>query len=188
MTAGTVGRTAGLVLPFRDIFPRIAASAFIAPGAAVIGDVEIGPGTGVWFNCVIRGDVNSIRIGAGTNLQDGTVVHVTPATHASHIGDNVTIGHRAIIHGCTLEDASFVGMAATVMDGVVVETGAMVAAGALVPPGRRVPSGELWAGMSAKCVREVSTEERTYNEEAAHRYAALARLYIDSLERIRSEP
>jgi carbonic anhydrase/acetyltransferase-like protein (isoleucine patch superfamily) len=184
MMAGTA---AGLVLPFRDIFPRIAASALVAPGAAVIGDVDIGPETGVWFNCVIRGDVNSIHIGAGTNVQDGTVVHVTPATHATHIGDNVTIGHRAVIHGCTLEDASFVGMAATVMDGAVVESGAMVAAGALVTPGRRVPSGELWAGMPAKYVRDVSEEERTYNEKAVRRYASLARLYIDSLERIRSD-
>ncbi len=110
----------GLILAYRTYKPVIAEDAFIAPGAAVIGNVEIGSGASVWFNAVVRGDVNEIRVGAGSNIQDGTVVHVTTEGHATYIGADVTIGHNAVIHACTLEDGCLVGMGATILDGVVV--------------------------------------------------------------------
>lgn len=166
-----------LVLPYRDRTPSIAETAFVAPGAAVIGGVEIGERASVWFGCVLRGDVNFIHVGAGTNLQDGTVVHVSRRTHPTVIGQNVVVGHQATIHACLLEDGCFVGMRAIVMDGAVVEKGAMVAAGALVAPGKRVLSGELWAGMPAKKLRELTDEERAYMKESAEHYARLAQEY-----------
>ena len=124
----------GTILPFQGVYPTIAGDAFVADTAAVIGNVSIGAGSGIWFNCVLRGDVHTIRIGARSNIQDGTVIHVSRGTHATTIGDHVTVGHMCLIHGCTLEDRAFVGMNATVMDGCVVEGGGMVAAGALLTP------------------------------------------------------
>jgi len=166
-----------IILPYRDVAPRIAPDAFVAPGAAVIGDVEIGARSSVWFGCVLRGDVNYVRIGARTNLQDGTVVHVASDGPATIIGDDVTVGHGAVIHACSLENGCFVGIRATVMDGAVVESGAMVAAGALVTPDKRVPAGELWAGAPARKVRELGEEEfAAYAAIAAH-YVNLAREY-----------
>ncbi len=170
-------RTGPVILPYCNSLPRIADDAFIAPGAVVIGNVEVGPETGIWFNCVVRGDVMSIRIGAGTNIQDGTIVHVSTDEFATEIGDHVTVGHNAIIHGCRLDDASFVGMGAVVMDGAVVESGAMVAAGALVTPGKRVPSGQLWAGSPAKLLRDLTPEESAFIGESARHYAELAAVY-----------
>lgn len=160
------------------ISPTISGKAFIAPGAAVIGDVEIGADTGVWFGCVIRGDVNIIRIGERTNIQDGTVIHVTRDTAPTHIGSNVTIGHSVLLHGCTLEDSCFIGMRATLMDGAVVESGAMVAAGALVTPGKRVPSGQLWAGSPAKYFRDLTSEEKAFFAISAENYVRHAREYL----------
>ncbi len=166
-----------LLLPWRGMAPKIDATAWIAPNATIIGDVEIGPGSSVWFGTVVRGDVNLIRIGALTNIQDGSVVHVTTRKFGTIIGSSVLIGHMAMIHGCTIEDGAFIGMKACVMDGVVVESGAMVAAGALVTPGKRVKSGEVWAGSPAKFLRAMSDEERTHLIEAPKRYAALAAEY-----------
>jgi len=168
---------AGLILPYRDVRPAIAPTAWIAPTAAVIGDVAVGADSGIWFACTLRGDVNAIRIGARTNIQDGTVVHVTGGGHATHVGDGVTVGHGAVLHACTLEDGAFVGMQACVMDGAVVEAGAMVAAGALVTPGVRVPSGELWAGRPAKLMRVLSDGERASIPDSAERYVRLAAEY-----------
>ncbi|SDE19406.1 gamma carbonic anhydrase family protein [Rhodospira trueperi] len=170
-----------IILPYRGVLPTIAPDAFVAPGATVIGDTEIGPGTGIWFGCVVRGDVHEIRIGANTNVQDGTVIHVSKGTFGTYIGDSVTIGHQALIHACTLEDRCFVGMNATVMDGCVVETGAMVAAGALVTPGKRVKAGELWAGSPAKLKRDLTEDDTKTWQEQADRYAALAREYCEVL-------
>ena len=132
-----------IILPWRGVSPQIASDAFIAPNAVIIGDVVIGPGVTVWFNCVLRGDVNHIRVGARTNIQDGTVVHVSYKTHPTIIGEDVLIGHMATIHGCTLESKAFVGMRATVMDGVVVEREGMVAAGALVSPNKRIAQRQM---------------------------------------------
>lgn len=157
--------------------PRVDASAFVAPGATLIGDVEIGAEASIWYNCVLRGDVNAIRIGARTNIQDGTMIHVSRIGRGTHIGDDVTVGHMALLHDCTLEDLCFVGMQACVMDGAVVESGAMVAAGSLVTPGRRVPAGELWAGRPAKLLRPITPAERTDIRDSADRYARLAAEY-----------
>lgn len=171
-------------LPYRGVLPTIHATAFVAPGAQVIGDVEIGEGSSLWFNVVLRGDVNHIRIGARTNVQDGTVVHVTGGGHSTIVGDDVTIGHMALLHACTLESGSFVGMRACVMDGAVVESGAMVAAGALVTPGKRVKSGELWAGAPAKFMRNLTEAEQAEIVDSARRYAELARRYREDLAAI----
>jgi carbonic anhydrase/acetyltransferase-like protein (isoleucine patch superfamily) len=167
----------GLILPFKGVQPRIAASAFIAPTAVVIGDTEIGEDTSLWFGVIVRGDVNVIRIGARTNVQDGTIVHAATDTFGTYIGADVTIGHAAVIHACTIEDRAFIGIKAVVMDGAVVEAGAMVAAGALVGPGKRVPSGELWAGSPARFRRKLGPEdERQFGWIAAH-YVKLAQAY-----------
>lgn len=167
----------GLVLPYRDLWPTLHDSVFVAATATVIGDVAIGANSSLWFGAVVRGDVNEIRIGAGSNVQDGTIIHVTKGGRGTYIGDGVTVGHAAVLHACTLEDASFVGMGATLLDGVVVETGGMVAAGALVPPGKRVRAGELWAGSPAKAMRALKPAEAANIPETAARYAALAREY-----------
>ena len=149
-----------LILPYKGVTPTIAADAFIAPGATVIGDVVIGAASNVWFGCVVRGDVHEIRIGEGVNIQDGTVVHVSYRFAGTYIGDNVTIGHMALIHACTIEADAFIGMHATVMDKAVVESGAMVAAGAVVGPGKRVPTGQLWAGNPAAYKRDLNDKDR----------------------------
>lgn len=167
-------------MPFEDIWPRLADGIFIGAGAEVIGDVEIGAGSSIWYNCVLRGDVNHIRIGAGTNVQDGTIIHVSRKTHGTTIGDNVTIGHMALVHGCALEDRCFVGMRSTVMDGCVIESYSMLAAGALLTPGKRIPSGELWAGSPAKYKRDVTPEERDYFDETAVHYSNLAQKHVVS--------
>lgn len=166
-----------VIMPFKGTYPRIAGDAFVAPSACVIGDVEIGAGSSVWFNTVIRGDVFYIRIGKGSNIQDGTVIHVSGGTHATVIGDDVLVGHNCTIHGCTLEDGSFVGMGSTVLDGAVVETGAMVAAGALVTPGKRVKSGELWGGSPARHLRDLTDQEKAGLQSGAQSYAGLAQTY-----------
>lgn len=169
-------------LAYGGVEPRIAGTAFVAPTAVVAGDVEVGEGSSLWFGVIARGDVNAIRIGARTNIQDGTVVHVTGrweggAGHATRIGDGVTVGHLAVLHGCTLEDGSFVGMRACVMDGAVVETGAMVAAGALVTPGKRVLRGQLWAGSPARHSRDLTPDEVANIGRSAQRYVDLAASY-----------
>jgi gamma-carbonic anhydrase len=166
-----------VILPHNGISPKIADDVFIAPSACVIGDVEIGDGSSVWFNCVVRGDVFPIRIGKGSNIQDGTVIHVSGGLYPTHIGDDVLVGHNCTIHGCTLEDGSFVGMSATVLDGAVVETGGMVAAGALVTPGKRIRKGELWGGSPAKHLRNLSAEELAGLSSGAKHYAELAQIY-----------
>ncbi|MEM9750829.1 MAG: gamma carbonic anhydrase family protein [Pseudomonadota bacterium] len=164
-----------IILPYRGVWPKIHGSAFIAPGASVIGDVEIGPDANIWYGCVLRGDVNFIRVGPRTNIQDGTIVHVAHEGWPTRIGSDVLIGHAAIVHACTLEDGSFVGMGARVMDEATVEAGAMVAAGALVAPGKRVGAGELWTGAPAKLRRPVRAEETAENAETVKRYVRLGR-------------
>ena len=153
------------ILPFEGKHPQIHETAFIAPGARIIGDVTVGPEASIWYNCVLRGDVNRIRIGARTNIQDGSVLHVdsprpgNPAGLPTIIGEDVLIGHMAMVHGCILHDRAFVGLGAIVMDGCEIESGGMLAAGALLAPGRRIPAGQLWAGRPAKYVRDLSAEE-----------------------------
>lgn len=167
----------GLILPYQGTLPTIDADCFVAPNATIIGDVVIGKGTNVWFNVVIRGDVHEIRIGERTNIQDGTIVHVTAGKFGTYIGSDITIGHGAVLHACTLEDGCFVGMGATILDGVVVESGAMVAAGAVVTPGKRVKSGELWAGNPAKMMRALKPEDAAFFPRSAENYVKLAAQY-----------
>jgi carbonic anhydrase/acetyltransferase-like protein (isoleucine patch superfamily) len=178
----------GTILPFEGVWPKIAEDAFIAETAVVIGDVEIGPGSSIWYGCVVRGDVNRIRIGARTNIQDGTILHVNHDPEGSyretgggmptHIGDDVTVGHMALLHACTIETGGFVGMRAVVMDQATVEGGAMIAAGALVTPNKRVPAGELWSGSPAKKMRDLTQQERDYIPYSAQNYARLAADYL----------
>lgn len=167
----------GLILPWKGVLPTIDPTAFIAQNATIIGDTVIGPDTNIWFGVVIRGDVHEIRIGARTNIQDGTIVHVAEGKFGTYIGDDITIGHAAIIHACTLETGCFVGMGACVLDGAVVESGAMVAAGALVTPGKRVPAGELWAGNPAKKLRDITPADLVGFQASADKYVGLGRAY-----------
>lgn len=169
-----------LLLAFGGKRPRVAEDAFVAPGAAVIGDVEIGPRASVWFNVTIRGDDHHVRIGADSNIQDNTAIHVTLDQFPTEIGERVTVGHGAVLHGCRLMDDSCVAMGAVVLDGAVVEPFAMVAAGAVVSPGRVVPSGELWAGVPARKAREVRDAERRFIEVNAVHYARLAAKYLSA--------
>jgi carbonic anhydrase/acetyltransferase-like protein (isoleucine patch superfamily) len=165
----------GLIRPFRNHVPEIAPDAFVAANATLIGRVEVGARANIWYGCVLRGDLAAIHVGALTNVQDGTVVHVSSVKGGdTWIGERVTIGHLALIHACRLEDGCFVGMKACVMDGAVVETGAWIAAGAVVTPGKRVKRGELWAGTPARFLRAVATEEARYIETLPERYAGLA--------------
>ena len=163
--------------PFGSERPQLADDVYIAPGAQVIGKVTIGTGSSVWFNCVLRGDVGRITVGERTNIQDGTIVHVTGGRFDTHIGDDVLIGHACIIHGCRLENHAFVGMGAIVLDGAVVEPDAMLAAGALLTPGKVVKSGELWAGRPAKFLRSLTAAEIAGNRAGAAGYARLAQVY-----------
>ncbi len=149
----------GLILPYRGVMPQIDPDAFIAPNATIIGNVRIGAGSSIWFGAILRGDSAAIHVGERSNLQDGTIVHVTDNFSEAYIGDDVMIGHAAIIHGARLEDGAFVGMQAVVLDHATVEGGAMVAAGALVTPGKTVKSGEVWGGRPAKYMRDMKPDE-----------------------------
>ena len=170
-------RRSGLILPFEGAWPVIAPDAFIADNATLIGNVDVGAGASIWFGVVIRADVGRIHVGARTNLQDGTIVHVNGAGIDTSIGADCLIGHAATIHGCTIEDGAFIGMNAVILDDAVVEGGAMVAAGALVTPGKRVKRGELWAGSPAKPMRALSEAEIAGIPLAVEHYAELAQKY-----------
>lgn len=163
---------------YKDSSPKIATDVFVAQNAVIIGDVEIGSQSSIWYNVVLRGDVECIRIGKRSNIQDGTVVHVTANRFGTYIGDDVLVGHNAVIHGCTLENGAFVGMGAIVLDGCVVEGGAMVAAGALLTPGKRVKSGELWGGNPAKKMRDLTPEQIAGLKAGTDHYVDVASVYI----------
>ena len=161
----------GPLFSLDGVSPQVAPDAWVAPTAAVIGDVRLGAGSSVWFGCVLRGDTNRITVGPGSNVQDGTVVHVNPgAEWACTIGAGVTIGHAAIVHACTLHDRAFVGMGATVLDGAVIEEGGMLAAGALLTPGKRIGRGELWAGVPARKLRDMPADEQAERDHTALHY------------------
>ena len=164
-------------VPFEGRLARVHPTAFIAPTAVLIGDVEIGEHASVWFHCVLRGDTNVIRIGARSNIQDGTIIHVNAITHPTLIGSDVTVGHAAIIHACTLADRAFVGMGATVLDGAVIEEGGLLAAGALLTPGKRIGPNELWQGSPARLNRVMDAEERARFDQIAVHYVDLASRY-----------
>jgi carbonic anhydrase/acetyltransferase-like protein (isoleucine patch superfamily) len=171
-----------LLIPFEGKTPLIDPTAFVAPGARLIGDVQLGPEASVWYNTVLRGDMNRIRIGARSNLQDGSVIHVDPPRPGSPadgypclIGEEVLIGHMAMIHGCTLRDRAFVGLGAIVMDGCEIEGDAMLAAGAMLTPGKRIPSGQLWAGRPARYVRDLNDADLAGMRAGVAHYVALAK-------------
>jgi carbonic anhydrase/acetyltransferase-like protein (isoleucine patch superfamily) len=165
---------AGSVFTLDGITPKIADDAFIAPTAVIIGDVVIGSESGIWFHTLIRGDMNSIRIGARTNIQDGVVVHVDSGGFATEIGDDVTVGHNAVIHGCVLKNRAFVGISATVLDGAIIEEGGMLAAGGLLTPGKVIGRNEQWAGSPAKLRRVMDDDERKRFDRNAISYRELA--------------
>jgi len=150
------------IVPFGGKAPRIHPSAFIAPGCRIIGDVEIGAEASVWYNCVIRADVNRVVIGARSNIQDGTVIHCDspdprhPDGFPTLIGDDVLVGHMVMLHGCTIHDRGFVGLSATVMNGCVIESDGMLAAGALLTPGKRIGARQLWSGRPATFMRDLT--------------------------------
>jgi carbonic anhydrase/acetyltransferase-like protein (isoleucine patch superfamily) len=148
-----------MLRPFRSVFPTVHASAFVDASAQVIGDVHIGSESSVWMNVVIRGDVNFIRIGARTNIQDLTMVHVMRETHPTVIGDNVTVGHRAVVHGCTIEDRCLIGIGAILLSVCSIGSGSIVAAGTLVPEGFVVPPGSMVMGHPGKVRRQLTPDE-----------------------------
>ena len=158
------------IITYKGITPTIDPSVFIADGVHIIGDVEIGKDSSVWYNTVIRGDVNFIRIGERTNIQDNTVVHVTNKKFPTHIGSNVTIGHSAVIHACTINDYSLIGMGAVVLDDANVGPFALVAAGAVVTMGMVIPEGTLAAGVPAKIIRTLTDDERKFLIKSAQNY------------------
>lgn len=167
-----------LIRNYNGTSPKIAEGVFLAENAVVIGDVEIGAKSSIWYGVVLRGDVEKIRIGERSNIQDGTIVHVTAGKFGCYIGSDVLVGHNAVIHGCTLDDGAFVGMGAIVLDGAVVESGAMVAAGALVTPGKVVKSGELWGGNPAKKMRDLSPEQIAGLKKGTDHYVEVAEQYL----------
>jgi len=160
----------------------------VAPGAVVVGDVSVGNASSIWFNAIVRGDVNSISIGARTNIQDGSVVHVTSGEHPATIGDDVTVGHLAILHGCTVEDGCLIGMRATVLDGAVVGAGSLVAAGSLLVPGTRIPPGSLVVGAPARVKRPLTPEERAGLFDSAARYVEYSQDYLRSMTKSANMP
>ncbi len=161
--------------PYRDAWPRIHPSVWLAPGVAVVGDVEIGADSSVWYGSTLRGDVNSVRIGERSNLQDQCVLHVTRDRFACRVGDEVTIGHRAVVHGCEVRDGALIGIGAVVLDGACVGEGALVGAGAVIAPGMVVPDRMIAVGVPARVTRKLSEEERALQRRRALEYVENAR-------------
>lgn len=172
------------IFPYKGVYPKIASDVFLASGAKIIGDVEIGKSSSVWYNSVIRGDVNYIKIGEFTNIQDLSMLHVTNGKFPLNIGNKVTIGHSVTLHGCTINDLCLIGMGAVILDGALIEKNAMVAAGAVIKEGFVVPSGKLAAGVPAKIIRSLTDEEIRYFEDSAERYRKYSEITVNSLEDI----
>lgn len=159
-----------MIYKFKEIYPEIHETVFIAPSSDIIGDVKIGANSSIWFLCLVRGDVNYIRIGENCNIQDMSLIHVARDEFPVIIGNNVSIGHRVTLHGCILKDYSFVGMSATVMDGVELGEYSFVAAGSLVTPGKKIPPGMMVMGSPAKVIREINEKERMIINRTATNY------------------
>ncbi len=167
-----------IIVPFQGKHPKVDPTAYVAPGVVLVGDVTIGAHASVWFGSVLRGDDQSITVGEGSNVQDGTVIHVTLDTGPTIIGRNVTIGHGVRLHGCTLEDRCLVGIGAIVLDGAMVKTGSFVAAGALVGPGKVIPTGELWGGNPARKLRDMRPDDESFLDFDAEHYRRRAREFM----------
>ncbi|ANU06723.1 gamma carbonic anhydrase family protein [Paraurantiacibacter namhicola] len=176
------------IIPFEGKHPQIDESAFVAPGARIIGDVTLGPQSSVWYNCVLRGDIHRIEVGARSNVQDGSVFHVEgprPDTDGcpTIIGEDCVIGHMAVVHGCTVEDKGFVGMGAVAMDDCRIGAGGMLGAGALLSPGKHIPAGEIWIGRPAKPFKQRSETEIEKVRFQTERYMRLAQRHMAELRR-----
>lgn len=167
--------------PYQGTEPKLGQRVFLAPSAVLTGDIEVGDDVSFWFHTVARGDVNWIRIGAGSNIQDGAVLHVSYETHSLEIGEGVVIGHGAIVHGCTIGDHALVGIGARVLDGAVIEPFAQIGAGAVVAPGTVVPSGKLFLGIPAKEKRDLADAEKKNFLAIRDRYIALKDEYARDL-------
>lgn len=178
----------GVILPYRDKLPRIDGEAFIAETAVIIGDVTIGARSSIWYGSVLRGDMNFIRIGCDTNIQDMTMIHIASLGEPTVIGDRVSVGHMALLHACTLKDDCMVGMRATVMDGAVVGEGALVAAGALVTPGKVIGPREVWAGSPARKVRDIGPGDQKMLDYIWPVYDQLGAEYRDIGADLRRKP
>ena len=172
-----------MIAPFKNTNPKIDKSAFIAGNAVVIGDVEIGEDSSVWFGSVIRGDVNFIRIGARTNIQDMTVIHVSSHTHSTVLEDEITVGHRVVLHGCHVESGCLIGIGAILMDGVRIGRNSLVAAGSLLTPGTQIPPNSLVMGSPAKVKRELTADELAYLDKSWRNYVELKKNYLAADER-----
>ncbi|MBI5215952.1 MAG: gamma carbonic anhydrase family protein [Ignavibacteriae bacterium] len=166
-----------MIHSFKGITPKIHPSVFLVESAEIIGDVEIGKESSVWFNAVIRGDVNYIRIGENTNIQDGCILHVRHETYPLILGSHITVGHGAILHACTIQDTCLIGMGAIVMDNALVESYSLIAAGTVVMENMKVPSGVLVAGVPGKIVRRLRDDERKMIEDSASNYKEYVKQY-----------
>jgi carbonic anhydrase/acetyltransferase-like protein (isoleucine patch superfamily) len=171
---------APIIRAYEGRMPRIDPSAWVAPGAAVVGDVELGVDSSVWYGCVLRGDVERIRLGHSSNIQDLGMVHVTSGRFPALIGDRVTVGHRAVVHGCRVGDEALIGIGAVVLDGAEIGEGALVAAGAVVTPGSVIAPRSLAMGIPARVVRELSDAERKEQVERTLRYVETARKHREA--------
>jgi carbonic anhydrase/acetyltransferase-like protein (isoleucine patch superfamily) len=168
-----------MIYEYKGIRPKLGNNVFLAPGVIVLGDVEIGDESNLWFYTVARGDVNFIRIGHRTNIQDHCVLHVTSGKFPLILGDRVIAGHRAVLHGCVIGDDALVGIGALVLDGAVVEPGAIVAAGAVVAPGSVIPANRVAVGIPARPTREATDEERAFHQVNSMKYREYARQFSD---------
>jgi len=166
-----------MILPYKNIFPKIDESVFIAEGARIIGNVTIEKNSSVWFNAVIRGDVHYINIGENTNVQDGSVLHVTNNKFALIIGKDITIGHNAVVHGCTVKDNVLIGMGSVILDNALINSNSIVAAGSLVTEAFVVPEGVLVVGVPAKVIRELTEDEIKKITNSAVAYVGYAKAY-----------
>jgi len=169
------------LFPYKEFYPKIGRNVFLASGVKIIGNVEIGDNSSIWYNTVIRGDVHYIKIGASTNVQDCSMLHVTNGKYPLNIGNRVTIGHSVSLHGCTLKDFCLIGIGATVLDGAVIESNSMVAAGALVKQNYVVPAGKLVGGVPAKVIRELTESEIEDIKAGSERYVEYAKITAQSL-------
>lgn len=166
-----------MIMTYQGRTPLVAESAYLVPSAQLIGDVELGAQSSVWFNVVLRGDVNSIRIGQKTNIQDGTVVHVTHKTHPTVVGDGVTIGHNCTLHGCTIGHYCLIGIGSVVLDGAVIGEESLIAAGSLVTPGTVIPARSMVMGSPARVKRSLSADEVSQLHQSAENYISYVASY-----------
>ncbi len=166
-----------MYIPYEGKLPKVHEKAWIAETAVLIGDVEVGEDSSVWYGCVLRGDKMEIRVGKRTNIQDGSILHIEGGLYACILGDDITVGHRAIVHGCEVSNGALIAMGAIVLNNVKVGEGAVIGAGALVPEGKEIPPGTLWMGSPAKYIRDLREDERGRFQQAAVSYSQLKEKY-----------